>query len=128
MQVYQKLSRICPICGSKFTVSRSHRVYCSTECAKKAQKKQFHEYYLKYHNENIVRVCPICGKMFNPKKSTRKYCSKECSKFAHKQSVKRWHLKKKGEEFANNFKMEVCSHNHDDCFSCPQPVGFCPYD
>lgn len=45
--IHSNLTRICPICGNNFSCTNKNRIYCSSRCSKKAEKRR-------YKSRNIV--------------------------------------------------------------------------
>ncbi len=80
----ERVTRVCPICGSSFTTSRNEK-YCSGNCRKKA-----HESY------EYQKTCVICGRNFETNWREAQTCSTECknrlltvSRIARKQEAQR---------------------------------------
>lgn len=64
--------KICPMCGTEFTTTRSRKIYCNVEC-QRASLKSTYDYTPKAYEK---RYCINCGKELDGKHS--KYCSTEC--------------------------------------------------
>ena len=62
---WQKVKRICKVCGKEFVGVRSSN-FCSSKCRNTKE-----------------RICPVCGKKFV---GVRKYCSDECMMVAAREN------------------------------------------
>ena len=112
----------CKWCGKEFEPRHYSTKYCSDKCRKDFYRKYYRERY-KHKNPKLV-TCLICGKSFWRRgKQNSKYCSPECASEAHRNLArdysKRKHLQK---------KIEACKIKHNDCYDCPEEVGYCRYD
>lgn len=68
--IKDKNTKICVVCGTSYSATRSDQIYCSGRCASKAWREANYNYtYLR---------CKYCGKKFKRLHSSQKYCSAEC--------------------------------------------------
>ena len=71
------VTKICPICGTKFKTNSKKRIYCCHKCTLEGNK-------LKQAEKRVPKVytCKQCGKEFtSPSKKFQVFC---CKKHAHK--------------------------------------------
>ena len=61
---------LCPVCGKKFEVNKSHLVYCSAECREVATKDKKKKYFKNYYSENRDKI--IENNSINQKKKAGK--------------------------------------------------------
>ena len=82
-------TKYCRWCGSAFTATVRHRVYCSAVCMQAAKKDG------RYKDtqgrpgkllEPEVRICKTCGRPFVTTHEGRRYCSDKCR--YHKDTVR----------------------------------------
>ena len=65
--------KVCPVCGNVFSTVHRTKMYCSSECSRKAQADK------KRAPAPEARSCKICGQSFLPKRGGReKFCSEAC--------------------------------------------------
>ena len=140
-QIKKQPKKICKFCGKEFCDdSRAHSMlYCSSECAKEAQrishmrcsKKRYHDnielcrernrrhYQLtKKRPITIKKICPICNKEFQDSSicHQRKYCSVECHRTKSNEvqrikARKRWRNLNREEKDEINLKNRINGTN-----------------
>lgn len=87
---FTQVENICPMCGNKFYVKKSHSekiVFCSYECREKSWEK----------NNRRIEKCTECGSEVSTHLSdprTRFFCGKECNKIYFKKEKDRVHPKR----------------------------------
>lgn len=74
-------TKYCRWCGSAFTATVRHRVYCSAVCMQAAKKDGRYKDTQGRPGKLLqpeVRICKTCGKPFVTDHEGRKYCSDKC--------------------------------------------------
>lgn len=92
-KLYEKVERICAVCGKTFYTSRKNTgKFCSAKCAAKDRRDS--------GIDNIEKICEYCGKPFITNKyQKRQFCSRKCSANARKSEIETRKCKWCGKEF-----------------------------
>ncbi len=111
-----KETKLCTVCGEKFTAYRSTSLYCSRVCAGIASRRRV--------SQNLVQSigqaeCQYCGETFQQKISHQRFCSKTCSQM-------QWHYSKNGQDkrFWTNYRIryevveKILEMQGNACFIC----------
>lgn len=77
---------VCPICKKEFEKEHHRQIYCGSDCASLAKKKQNIQYYHK-NKESLEVKCSWCGEEFTTQDSKIKYCSDDCRYYARLDQV-----------------------------------------
>lgn len=72
----------CKWCGTAFTTTREHKVFCSCTC-EDAERKEYKAEKAKGETpgnvlEPVIRICRTCGAPFVTTHEGRRYCSDRC--------------------------------------------------
>ena len=85
---------VCDFCGETFTALVANKMYCSTECARKNAKKQYHERKLSEKQKRTGK-CQVCGAEFQRLRSNNKYCGEACRRTAKLEVMRQWRARLK---------------------------------
>lgn len=66
----------CKECGKQFQTIRKDKIYCSRECAKAYNQRDWAQ--RRYGVRPEESICEYCGDIFTPKKIGTKFCSASC--------------------------------------------------